>query len=343
MRTQASNHPDPRPHPLRWALGLLALGLLGVFLGLGVGVDGWSWPWGQDTTLSPQVVWDLRLPRSLGAWLVGALLGLAGALGQSLFRNPLADPYLLGSASGAGLGVALGLVVAQGLGPGWGPQGAPWLAWGAGVLSFAGAWLAVMLALIWSGGLAHTPRLLLAGVVVGVILSALTSALMLMVPQAWSGFQSFMLGTTQMLDVSALLTLFLGLLVCVVVVGRWGPALDVLSLGEDTAQSMGMNLARTRGVLILAMTLATALAVSHTGLMAFVGLAGAHLGRALVRPRPWALPPWSVGAGGLLLVLADGISRWCWSPLEWPVGVVTALIGGLYLLHRLGRKPAGLE
>ena len=339
MNSQSARPLEQRPGA--WALALLALGLAGVLLGVGVGVDGWAWPWGPNAGLSEQVWLDLRLPRSAGAWLVGALLGLAGALGQSLFRNPLADPYLLGSASGAGLGVALGLVLAQGLGPSLGPQGEHWLSWGSGVLSFAGAWLAVMLALIWSGGLTHTPRLLLAGVVVGVILSALTSALMLMVPQAWAGFQAFMLGTTQALDLWGLLTLALGLLLCLTLVWRWAPALDVLSLGEDTAQSMGMHLSRTRSVLILAMTLATSLAVSHTGLMAFVGLAAPHLARSLVHPKPSTLPLWSVLTGGLLLVLADGVSRWWWSPLEWPVGVVTALIGGLYLLHRLGRKPRG--
>lgn len=341
MRTSAPIDPISRPRTLPWALVLLGLGLGGVLWGVGVGIDGWSWPWGPGAHLTPQIGWELRLPRSAGAWLAGALLGLAGALGQSLFRNPLADPYLLGSAAGAGLGVALGLVAAQGLAPALGPSATQWLTLGSGVLSFAGAWLAVVLALFWSGGLAHTPRLLLAGVVVGVILSALTSALMLMVPQAWAGFQSFMLGTTQMLDPVALLTLALGLLACVAVVLRWAPALDVLSLGEDTAQSMGMNLARTRGMLILAMTLATSLAVSNTGLVAFVGLAAPHLARSLVRPTPSALPLWSLCTGGLLLVLADGLSRWWWSPLEWPVGVVTALLGGLYLLYRLGRQPGG--
>ncbi len=337
---QTASPPNPTRQGL-WALGLLALGLGGVVLGLGVGAEGWSWPWGQGADVPTAVWWDLRLPRSAGAWVTGALLGLAGALGQSLFRNPLADPYLLGSASGAGLGVALGLLAAQGLGP---AQAVPvaWFSWGSGVLSFAGAWGAVMLALLWSGGLAHTPRLLLAGVVVGVILSALTSALMWWVPQAWAGFQSFMLGTTQMIDRAGLVALVLGLCGCLWVVWRWGPALDVLSLGEDTAKSMGMELSQTRGVLIVAMTLATALAVSHTGLMAFVGLAAPHLARALVQPKPSALPFWSMATGGLLLVLADVVSRWGWAPLEAPVGVVTALLGGVYLLYRLQRQTEGV-
>ncbi len=324
---------QPAVTRLVWGhVGLLLLGCLAVAAGLAVGSEGWSWPLGAQA--SSVIVWDVRLPRALGAWLAGALLGLAGALGQTLFRNPLADPYLLGSASGAGLGVALGLLAAHGM-VDW-PTA--WLRWGSGGLAFAGAWLAMALALWWSRGLSHTPRLLLAGVVVGVVLSALTSALMLWVPQAWGGFQSFMLGTTQAIDRSALMVLALGLLVCLAVAVRWAPTLDVLSLGEATAQSMGLNLSRTRAALLLSMTLATSLAVSHTGLIASVGLAAPHLVRTWGLSRPSVLPVLSAWAGGLLLALADLISRWWWSPLEWPVGVLTALIGGLYLLYALRRR-----
>ncbi len=324
---------QPAVTRLVWGhVGLLLLGCLAVAAGLAVGSEGWSWPLGAQA--SSVIVWDVRLPRALGAWLAGALLGLAGALGQTLFRNPLADPYLLGSASGAGLGVALGLLAAHGM-VDW-PTA--WLRWGSGGLAFAGAWLAMALALWWSRGLSHTPRLLLAGVVVGVVLSALTSALMLWVPQAWGGFQSFMLGTTQAIDRPALMVLALGLLVCLAVAVRWAPTLDVLSLGEATAQSMGLNLSRTRAALLLSMTLATSLAVSHTGLIAFVGLAAPHLVRTWGLSRPSVLPVLSAWAGGLLLALADLISRWWWSPLEWPVGVLTALIGGLYLLYALRRR-----
>ena len=104
---------------------LLALSLCAIALGLAVGSEGWS-GWGTGfSDVGATIVWELRWPRSVGAWLAGALLGLAGALGQSLFRNPLADPYLLGSASGAGLGVALGLVAASGTWP-WLQAIAPW-------------------------------------------------------------------------------------------------------------------------------------------------------------------------------------------------------------------------
>ncbi len=331
MKTSLTRNSVSAMHLVHWHAAMLGLGWVVVAMGLAVGSEGWGWPQGADAHI---ILWELRLPRSLGAWLAGALLGLAGALGQSIFRNPLADPYLLGSASGAGLGVALGLVVAHG----W-VGGFPWwLRWGSGGLAFAGAWLAIALALWWSRGLTHTPRLLLSGVVVGVVLSALTSALMVRVPQAWAGFQSFMLGTTQAMDQPALGVMALGLLICLVVALRRARVLDVLSLGEATAQSLGLNLGRARWALLLSMTLATSLAVSHTGLIAFVGLAAPHLVRTLGLRRPSVLLTLSAWAGGLLLAAADLVSRWWWSPLEWPVGVLTALIGGLYLLHALRRR-----
>ena len=132
----------------------------------------------------------------------------------------------------------------------------------------------------------------------------------------------------------------MGLAVCLWTALLWARALDLLSLGEDTARSLGLNLSRARTVLLLAMTLATALAVSHTGLIAFVGLVAPHLVRSMGPIRPSQLLTQSAWAGGLLLVSADLVSRWWWSPLEWPVGVLTALIGGLYLLSRLGRIGA---
>jgi iron complex transport system permease protein len=277
------------------------------------------------------IVFELRWPRAIGAWCVGALLGWAGALGQSLFRNPLADPFLLGSASGAGLGVALGLLTLQG----WVGLPLAMAHWGINGLAFVGAWLAVLLALWLAGAWVQTTRLLLSGVVVGVVLSAATSALMLMVPQAWMSFQSFMLGTTQTLDWSAVHRLALGGVLAWLMVQPVARSLDVLSLGEPTAQSLGLNLRRSRVVLIVSMTLATSLAVAHAGLIAFVGLAAPHLARSLHRSKPSESLLSSAWMGGLLMAAADLLSRWLWAPIEWPVGILTALLGGAYLLHRL--------
>jgi iron complex transport system permease protein len=325
-------NPNPSLHRrLALSLGTLWLGFIVVCLGVAVGSDGWSWPWGPDRSVDANILFELRLPRSIGAWWVGALLGWAGAVGQSLFRNPLADPFLLGSASGAGLGVALGLLTLQG----WVGLPLAWAHLGTTGLAFLGAWVAVLLALWLSGAWVQTTRLLLAGVVVGVVLSAATSALMLLMPQAWMSFQTFMLGTTQMLDWTSLAWLALGGVLAVLMVQPVVRALDVLSLGESTALSLGLNLRQARLVLILSMTLATALAVAHAGLIAFVGLAAPHLTRSLRRSLPSDSLLLSAWLGGLLMALADLLSRWLWAPLEWPVGVLTAMLGGLYLLHRL--------
>ena len=157
----------------------MVLGAVGIAVGSAMGSTGWA-PWWSDVQdpITSQIVWDIRLPRSLGAWAGGALLGLAGALAQGLFRNPLADPYLLGSASGASLGVAIYLSLFGGsvMAMGW------WVKLGMTGAAFVGAVLAVMLTLLLARGVQHTLRLLLAGVVVGVVLGAFTSLVTLLTP-----------------------------------------------------------------------------------------------------------------------------------------------------------------
>ena len=169
-------------HRAAWlAAGLLLLSALLLAVGAGVGSTGYQSAWqALDDATAWQIVVDIRLPRSAGAWLAGALLGLAGAVAQGLFRNPLADPFLLGSASGASLGVALALVL--------GGASAPFAGGLAGLgltgAAFVGASVAVLLTLALARGVQHTLRLLLAGVVVGVVLGALASLLTLLAPQA---------------------------------------------------------------------------------------------------------------------------------------------------------------
>ena len=161
--------------------------------GAAVGSMGWEPLWGRAGDASAAILWDIRLPRTLGAWLAGALLGLAGAVAQGLFRNPLADPYLLGSATGAALGVAL-LLVLIGVSP---VAASGWLArlglTGAG---FAGAVVAVLLTLALAKGVQHTLRLLLAGVIVGMVFGALSALVMFWVPDVMRAMQAFLLGTT---------------------------------------------------------------------------------------------------------------------------------------------------
>ena len=321
-------------HAPRWALMLLALGVTVVVLGTAAGSQGWQawWSAGADA-VSDQIVWDIRLPRSLGAWLGGALLGLAGAVAQGLFRNPLADPYLLGSASGASLGV--GVYLSLWGGSAWAMN--IWLGLGLTGAAFAGAVLAVVLTLMLARGVQQTLRLLLAGVVVGVVLGAVTSLISLLQPQVLQAMQGFMLGSTAFVSWSACATMAAVLALCLALSWVFARVLDALSLGEATAQSLGVPLPQARMALVGVISLATGAAVAHMGLVAFVGLAAPHLVRSLLRcTHAWRLLL-SALMGGALLVLADVVARVLLAPQELPVGVLSAVLGGGYLLWRVYR------
>ena len=288
----------------------------------------------QHDLLAQQIVWDIRMPRTLGAWLAGALLGLAGAVAQGLFRNPLADPYLLGSASGASLGVAVALVLMGGS-----PLEMAWLMrLGLTGSAFIGAVIAVLLTLSLARGVRHTPRLLLAGVIVGVVLAALSSLAMLMVPAIMPTLQTFMLGSTSFVGWPACILMALALLVCGLAAILLGRVLDALSLGLATAASLGVPVASASAALVLVLALATGTAVAQTGLIAFVGLAAPHLVRAMVRGTAAWHCVLSALMGAVLLLSADLLARGLLAPLELPVGVLTALLGGAYLLFLMNRK-----
>jgi iron complex transport system permease protein len=308
---------------------LAGASLLLVFLGLGVGSTGW-----EPGPASP-IVWDIRLPRSLGAWLAGALLALGGALAQGLFRNPLADPYLLGSATGASLGVAV-FLVALGLWPG---VAAGWaMRWGMTGAAFAGAVGAVMLTLVLARGVQHTLRLLLAGVIVGMVLGALAALVMFRVPEVMRAMQGFMLGTTGFIGWESVQLMALGLAVTGLAAGALSRSLDALSLGESTAASLGIALGPVRVALVATLALATAVAVAQVGLIAFIGLVAPHLVRSLARPTHRGLLPLSAATGGVLLLAADVLARWALAPQELPVGALTAVLGGGYLLWLMHRR-----
>ncbi|WP_144733835.1 FecCD family ABC transporter permease [Extensimonas perlucida] len=324
------------------AVALLLASAALLLLGASVGSTGFTslLQQGQDA-VARQIVWDIRLPRTLGAWLAGALLGLAGAVAQGLFRNPLADPYLLGSASGAALGGALALAL-FGVVP---AGGAPWLArlgiqLGISGMAFVGAAAAVLLTLALARGVQHTLRLLLAGVIVGVVLGAARDLVELASPDILQAMQAFTLGSTS----------FVGWLACALMAAAWGlclllaaalaRALDGLTLGEATAASLGLPLVPMRAGLVAVMALATGTAVAQTGLIAFVGLAAPHLVRTLVRTTAARHIALASLMGAVLLLAADILARWVLAPQELPVGVLTAALGGSYLLWRMHRRSA---
>ena len=323
--------------PVRVAFGLLVLCMLGIALGSAVGSTGLeSWLTAMHDDTAWQIVWDIRLPRSLGACLAGALLGLAGALAQGLFRNPLADPYLLGSASGASLGVAAALAFFGGH-----PFATEFLLrLGLTGAAFVGAVFAVLLTLLLARGVHHTLRLLLAGVIVGVVLGAVASLITLMRPDVLQGMQGFLLGSTSFMGWNACVLMLGVLLVCLLVAFALSRVLDALTLGETTAISLGVPLAPMRMVLVCVLALATGTAVAQTGMVAFVGLAAPHLVRSLLRAKHNWIVLLSALMGGLLLLTADVLARLLLSPQEMPVGVLTAVLGGGYLLWLMYRGQA---
>lgn len=316
-----------RLRSLFWSLLLGSLLLL--YLGASVGSTGWENIWQSLVDPSAQqIVWEIRIPRTLGAWLAGALLGLAGAVAQGLFRNPLADPYLLGSASGAALGGALALVLIGQL-----PAEMPLLELvGMNGMAFIGAALAVALTLVMAQGVHQSFRLLLSGVIVGVVLAALRDMLELRYPDILQPLKAFGLGSTALVGWGACWLMLLAWCVCAL--GAWmlSRVLDALSLGETTAASLGLPMAPMRAGLILILALATGTAVAQTGLIAFVGLAAPHLVRSLVKTGYAQGILLASAMGGLLLLAADVLARWLIAPEELPVGVLTALLGGCYLL-----------
>jgi iron complex transport system permease protein len=336
----------------------LALAILGLCVG-STGLENVVKYWLSPVTsidhasMAREIIWEIRLPRTLGAWAAGALLGLAGALAQGLFRNPLADPFLLGSASGASLGVAIALVV---LGGGTGMLGSAsmigsglsvsvfssnvWVRLGLTGAAFMGAILAVFLTLLLSRGVGHTLRLLLSGVIVGVVLGAATHLVLMFSPDVLQAMQSFILGSTVFVGWTSAILMVVVWCFCCVVVWLLGRVLDGLSLGDATAFTLGLPVAPMRLALVLVLALATGTAVAQTGLIAFVGLAAPHLVRSLIKTTRANLMLLASLAGGILLLAADILARGLIAPQELPVGVLTAVLGGGYLLWLMHAESA---
>ncbi|RNL85352.1 FecCD family ABC transporter permease [Halostreptopolyspora alba] len=279
------------------------------------------------------IVWDLRLPRTLLAAICGAGLGLCGAVMQSLLRNPLADPFVLGVSSGASTGAVL--VVILGVG-----GGALSLSGGA----FAGACLSfalVMLLSRLSGG--TTAKVVLSGVAVMQLFSALTSFVIFAsgTAQQTRGVMFWLLGSLSGASWTDVGLCVGALVVALTVFASRASALDAFAFGDDAAASLGVSVARNRTVLLVAAALLTAVLVSACGAIGFVGLVLPHAARALVGPGHRMLLPTTALAGAVFMVWVDAAARTLFDPQELPVGVMTSLIGVpvfVLILHR-ARRP----
>jgi iron complex transport system permease protein len=264
------------------------------------------------------ILWQLRAPRvALGA-VVGGMLAVAGASYQGVFRNPLADPYLLGVAAGAGLGATLAITLA----PGGTGQLLPLAAFGGGTISVAAAY-----ALGRSVGPARSGTLILAGVTVATFMTAVQTFVQQQHTSTVRDVFTWILGgLTGATWWSVGIALPWVVASCAVILLH-RRVLDVLSVGDEEASSLGLNVARTRLVLVLAATAGTAAVVSVSGLIGFVGIIVPHAVRLLVSSSYRALVPLSFVFGAGFLILADVLARTVLSPAEVPLGVVTAFCG----------------
>ncbi len=292
-------------------------------LGLPAGI----WPASTET-----IVVELRLPRVLTAMIVGMGLAVAGTAFQGLLRNPLADPYVLGTASGAALGAAIGVLL---------PIQVAVLGFGvANTLAFCGALVAVAVVYRLSRGSESRSSILLVGYAVGSVLAAGLAMAMYLSGDNLRRIVAYLLGSFANASwaqvVVGLPIIVLGTLL---IVSR-ARSLDALLLGDDAAAHLGVDVRHERRVLLALAALVTASAVALAGLIGFVGLIVPHAVRLVVGPSARLVLPLSALLGAAFMVLADLIAR---IPGELPVGIVTALIGVPVFLVLLRRSPGAYE
>ncbi|MEO1063560.1 MAG: iron ABC transporter permease [Actinomycetota bacterium] len=291
---------------------------------------------GGSPDVTPEVeriIWDIRVPRVLLAAVVGAGLALAGVCLQAVVRNPLADPYILGAASGASAAAVAVLVLGS----------SAVLGLGLSAAAFVGALVALLLTLALGqrAGQVSSTRLILAGVAVGYVFSAVSSFLQLQAePNALRGVIFWLLGSFASAEWSDLAIPTAAL----VVVGTWltvqGPKLNAMVMGDDTAASLGIRVSRYRiGLLILA-SLVTGACIAVAGGIGFVGLMVPHAARLAVGPDHRRLLPVAVLGGAIFLVVVDVVARRIAAPGELPIGIFTAAIGGPVFLAIMTRNNA---
>jgi iron complex transport system permease protein len=288
-------------------------------------------------TTDVAIVRDLRLARVLLAASIGAGLAAAGAAFQGLFRNPLADPYVVGASGGAALGATLAIVL-----------GLTWSFGGFGpvpLAAFVGSMVAVFIVYFIAevGGKASAIELLLAGAALSTLLAAITSLLMLVRDSTLHEVFTWTMGGLSGRSWPHLRNSGPYILFGLVTLWLMARALDALAWGEETAESLGLPLQRTRGALVAAASLTTAAAVAAGGIIGFVGLIAPHAARLLFGASHHRLIPASALMGALLLVLADDLARTVLAPVELPVGIVTALLGGTFFLYLLKTRQQELR
>ncbi len=326
MNTQTQTTVQARPKAMLWVSVLLALVVVCLALSIG------------GAYRSPEIFWQLRLPRVLAAFGVGGLLALAGLLLQALLRNPLAEPYMLGAASGASFALLIGTVMG-------------WAWWALQGLAFVGA-VAVLTLMWWL--LRRFTRLegdisivLLLGILLSALLNAGVNVLLLLMPErALRGALFWMMG--DLAGAGQYYLAWCGVWLCLILALPLASKMSALMRGALMAHAIGISVQKARVQLLLLAGLATAIAVSEAGAVGFVGLVVPHFVKLFSARRGIGMRGvmlLCVLWGGVLLVLADGLARTLIAPMQLPVGVLTIALGAPFLawqlLIRMRANPAG--
>lgn len=284
---------------------------------------------GQRTGTAAQILLYVRIPRTLGCLLAGAALACSGAIIQTVLANPLAAPNIIGVNSGAGVGAALCCALF--------PTAAAALPFA----SFAGAFAGVMLVLLIAERAgASRITLVLAGVAISGMFSACIDAVLTVYPDALIGYSDFRIGGMANLTVQRIAPAGWMIVFCLAATFVFSNEMDVLALGSDTAQSLGLPVRRVRVLLLMIAAALAGAAVSFAGLLGFVGLIAPHMARRLVGSEGRFLLPACAFGGAALLTVCDILARVLFAPYELPVGIVLSLAGGPFFLWLLFRRGA---
>jgi iron complex transport system permease protein len=278
------------------------------------------------------ILLNIRLPRIFLAGLIGAALSVAGATYQGLFRNPLADPYLIGAAQGAALGAVIGFLL---------PIEFNTLGFGViPVLAFSGAVISVAVVYILArvGKTVPVTTLILAGVALGALWGSISSYLIIISGDKIHGIIFWVMGSFSLSEWSEVGLVLPYIAAGIIVILLYSRSLNVMQLDEEQAKQLGINVERTKLILLTAATLITAAAVSFVGTIGFVGIIVPHVVRLIWGPDHRFLLPLSVLSGAIFLILADLIARTVMSPTEIPIGIITAICGVPFFLYLLRRR-----
>lgn len=275
------------------------------------------------TSTEKLILFDIRLPRLIGAFIIGSSLALSGACFQAILRNPLADPFVLGVSSGAGLGAVLVML---------------WLGFSALIPIIAGSFIGAVLSIFsvlfiaTRIGKMSIYYIVLSGVIINSFLSAFTLLTIYFSHDRLNHLIYWLMGDLSQLNWTQTLILSCGFLIALLYIGFQSNALNILAMGDSIAHSLGINPNSFRKKILLVTSLLTALCVTFCGIIGFIGLIIPHIIRILVKDDFRYLLPISSLAGGTLLILTDTIARCSISPTELPIGVITAFFGAPFFL-----------